>query len=444
MGDSHAAFTTLQQQISTLASDFCSICPVEIPSHIARNLPTDLPPFLVDTPASTPLRIAYVQSLISTIINTRIFQPFLFTYPELDNHFNEWGEYLRAKSTKREAVWRQRTLHAAFSCPSSKKRINGFAAGVVDEVVAAIKPFTNRDMREGLRGKVRGMVKVAAETWRVARIELTRFRASSCFVGDVEGGKNGGDGGAVIEVFPRIERVALPRDFRLDGEEEDVGCVFTSGEVLSRDSTIVLARRREMGEDVEVPESVHDGYDDDARSIGSGIQSIASRASHKDPGTAESLRTSTGTRSGRGETFDGFDGTSEDGKKQSHERGKGWNLETEHDIDGGDARYSRQHPDDHRHDEVTATDPTASSPRQSPSHSPFHSPTRSAIRSPPPSRKRTTTADSTSSTGDDEDEAVYQEAETRRRGRGGVPDWGDAGGNVNVPGAFGGEGDERW
>ncbi|KAI4258852.1 MAG: hypothetical protein L6R42_004879, partial [Xanthoria sp. 1 TBL-2021] len=211
------AFDTLQQQISGLARDFCELCPSEISSQVARSLPPNLPPFLVDTPASALVRIAYVQGLISNIINRRIFQPFLFTYAELDNHFNEWGECLRGKSTKREAIWRQRTLHAAFSCASSKPRINTFAASVVDEVVAAIKPFAGRTRREQLKAAVRKVIKRAAETWRLARIELPRIMASPA--SDMSEGRK--EGQALLSIFPRIERVALPKDLRPDDDDND-------------------------------------------------------------------------------------------------------------------------------------------------------------------------------------------------------------------------------
>ncbi|KAL8652895.1 MAG: hypothetical protein Q9226_004081 [Calogaya cf. arnoldii] len=311
------AFGTLQQQISGLAQDFCEICPPEIPSQVARCLPPNLPPFLVDTPASAPVRIAYIQSLISNIINRRIFQPFLFTYAELDSHFNEWGECLGNKSTKREAIWRQRTLHAAFSCASSKPKINTFAASVVDEVISAIKPFAARNERDQLKAAVRKIIKTAAETWRFARIELPRIMAypSSDTGGELEGE-------VLLSVFPRIERMALPRDLRLDGDDDDRGCVYTEGQTICSNSPAILARRAELGDDAEMPASVQEGYNDtrvDIASMGSRTNSITSQGDHPNPRTTSPLVPLTRTRPTRGEGMNHFD-SMPDHDHQYHER----------------------------------------------------------------------------------------------------------------------------
>lgn len=409
------------------------MCPSEIPSHVARGLPPNLPPFLVDTPASALVRIAYVQSLISNIIDRRIFQPFLFTYAELDNNFNEWGECLRGKSTKREAIWRQRTLHAAFSCASSKPRINTFAASVVDEVITAIKPFAGRTRREQLKAAVRKVIKTAAETWRLARIELPRIMASPA--SDMSGG--GKDGEALLTMFPRIERVALPKDLRPDVDDNDVGCVYTPGQTLFSNSPAMLARRAELGEKVAVPVSMQEG-DRDARaddaSIGSGTNSITSQANQTNPRTASPLVPLTRTRSRRGGALNHIDGISHDFDNRHHGRGNRWNLDADNGSDNEGRRQSIKSPIEEQRNEAAAgpetaransdqasDHPTGSSPTQSPAHS----------RAATPQLSRQTTADSTSSAGNEE---AYQEAKA-----GGVPDWGDAGGNV--PGAFGGRGD---
>ncbi|KAL8849112.1 MAG: hypothetical protein Q9221_005881 [Calogaya cf. arnoldii] len=421
----HEAFDTLQQQISGVARDFCEVCSPEIPSQVARCLPPNLPPFLVDTPASAPVRITYVQSLISNIINRRIFQPFLFTYAELDSHFNEWGECLRNKSTKREAIWRQRTLHAAFSCASSKLKINTFAASVVDEVIAAIKPFAGRNKRDQLKAAVRKIIKTAAETWRFARIELPRILA--CPASDAG---EGHEGEVLLSVFPRIERMALPRDLRLDGDDDDRGCVYTEGQTICSNSPAIIARRAELGEDVEMPVSVQEGYNDeraDIASMGSRTNSMTSQANHSKPRTTSPLEPLTRTRSTRREAVNPFD-SKPDHDHQHHDRSNRWNLDAQ---DGSSNRHhSLTNSHKERHNEaagdpkrMTATSdiasshPTGSSPTQSPA------PSRAAT----PQLSRRTTADTTSSAGEEE----------AQKAKAGVPDWGDAGGNVKVPGAFG-------
>ena len=420
-----------------LAQDFCTACPAEIPDRVARSLPPNLPPFLDDTPASVALRVSYVQSLISNIVDRRIFQPFLFTYAELDSQFNEWGECLRGKSTKREAIWRQRTLHAAFSCPSSKPRINTFAAGVVDEVIAAITPFVARNIREGLKAAVRKVIKTAAETWRLARIELPRIMASSA--SDRSRGHHEGE--TLLSIFPRIERVALPKDFRPDAEEDDEGCVYTNGQTLFSHSPAILARRAELGENVTVPgnmeEITHDNTRADDESSQSRTQSLASQADRSHPRKASPLASPTHTRSKRRETYNHFDGMSNDNVNQPASRSNRWNNDTEAISSSRHASITTSHTEQRNEyvggrkaatakSDQASEHRTGSSPQQSPADS----------RAPTPQMdRRATAADGTSET---EEEERYQEGRV-----GEVPNWGDAGGNVNVPGAFGGQ-DDGW
>ncbi|KAL8772320.1 MAG: hypothetical protein Q9209_002532 [Squamulea sp. 1 TL-2023] len=387
-----------------------------------------MPPFLVDTPASALLRVAYVQSLISKIINRRIFQPFLFTYDQFDDLFNEWGECLRDKSTKREAVWRQRTLHAAFSCPSSKPRINAFAATVVDEVIAAIKAFSGRTKREQLTAAVRKVIKTAAETWRLARIELPRISASPPSDTDTVQGRQ-----PLLAMFPRIERVPLPKDFCPEAGD-DLGCVYTFGQTLLDTSPAMLARRAELGENIPVPMGMQEG-DGIARldnaSIGLRSSSVTSRNQHSDGRTSSpSMAGPRRRQSRRGGAPGRFDGMSEDAGHQRHQRGRGWLSNVE---GGSDSRLSRESVGKERGgsqgglqaraSEQASNQPRGSSPLQSPAHS----------RAQTPQWSRQTTADSVPS---NEEEEVYQEAKP-----GALPDWGEAGGNV--PGAFEGQYD-RW
>ncbi|KAL8805872.1 MAG: hypothetical protein Q9200_005252 [Gallowayella weberi] len=387
-----------------------------------------MPPFLVDTPASAQLRIAYVQSLISSIINCRIFQPFLFTYDHFDSLFNEWGECLRAKSTKREAIWRQRTLHAAFSCPSSKQRINIFAATVVDEVVAAIKPFADRRQREPMTAAVRKVVKTAAETWRLARIELSRITASPA--SDVSGTQNGE---ALFSIFPRIERVPLPKDLCPD-VDNDMGCVYTVGKTLFSISSATIARRVELGEcfppSDTVPECEGDRRRDDASDT-SRSSEARSRSRKSNARTISPLiPQARSTQSTRDEPPNHRDEGAKGGSAAQYRDARELQKEAQH---SNDSHPSLDRPLSERHEmergSGTAVQEEGGEPlgRQSPMQSPAPSLEHS------PGLSRRTTATTTSSLGEDE---VYQEAEV-----GNVPDWIDSGGNV--PGAFGGR-NEQW
>ncbi|KAL8957514.1 MAG: hypothetical protein Q9183_006038, partial [Haloplaca sp. 2 TL-2023] len=208
-------------------------------------MPLNLVPFLTDdTPATTPLRIAYIQSLISSILTRHIFKPFLFTFSELDSIFHEWSTYLLSKSTKKEAVWRQRLLHAAFSSPSAKGRINRFAMTVIEDIEGAVGPWIEKSKGEEMRREVRLVVKVAAETWRSARIELGRVGVREM--------EKPLEGEVLFELFPRIGREGLAREFRGEGKE-DPGCIYSAGNIMTTNSPEVLLRRKEMGENVVVP-----------------------------------------------------------------------------------------------------------------------------------------------------------------------------------------------
>ncbi|KAL9600859.1 MAG: hypothetical protein Q9219_002901 [cf. Caloplaca sp. 3 TL-2023] len=241
-----------QKHISALAEEFCSECPPQIPNDVVQSIPADLPPFLVDTPAARQLRLAYVQSLIADVLIRRIFGHFLFTYEHLDDIFNEWAEYLRSKSTKREAIWRQRTLHAAFSCFSSKERINKVAGSIVEEIITAVGPFVNGDKRDEMSMAVKQIVKTAAETWRYARIELSKLSAFPATDLDKEQ-----EGEPLLSVFPRIEREGLPSGIRPDSKD-DAGCIYYPGQALCTRSPSVLARQLELEETDFTPEAAQD------------------------------------------------------------------------------------------------------------------------------------------------------------------------------------------
>ncbi|KAI4242955.1 MAG: hypothetical protein L6R42_010867 [Xanthoria sp. 1 TBL-2021] len=243
------------------------------------------------------------------------------------------------------------------------------------------------------------------------------------------------EGQALLSIFPRIERVALPKDLRPDDDDNDVECVYTPGQTLFSNSPAILARRAELGENVAAPISMQED-DSDARaddaSIGSRTNSVTSHANQTYPRTASPLVPLTRTRSRRGEALNHVDNISRDVDNRHHGRGNRWNLDADN---GSSSRHhsitnSHKEPEDETaagpkaataNSDQASDHPTGSSPTQSPAHS----------RAATPQLSRQTTADSTSSAGNEE---AYQEAKA-----GGVPDWGDAGGNV--PGAFGGRGD---
>ena len=196
--------------------------------------------------------MAYVEHTISAIITRRIFEPFLFVLSgrlrPADELFVEMSQNLKRKSIRREALWRQRTLHAAFTAASAKQSINRIATRIVDEIIDAVKPFAQRARWQHVTAAVRHIVKTAAETWRYARLESPLIIASmdSADITRTLGGETAQcpDGAQTFEsgrrvlfsLFPTIRREAiregLPGEFR----PEDQGCVYSPGRVLYADN----------------------------------------------------------------------------------------------------------------------------------------------------------------------------------------------------------------
>ena len=221
-----------------------------------------MPPFLSNTTASIQLRAAYVEHMISTIITRRIFKPFLFTISlrrgSPDQLFQCWSENMRRKSTRKEALWRQRTLHAAYTVSSAKQSINRIAAVIVDEIVDAIKHFAQNVYWEQITAAIRKIVKIAAETWRYARLEIPMITASmteedrpeymrSTITRDYENDRIAHQQQDVLlPLFPIIEREAIHEDIREDSNPDDRGYTYFPGHMIYASDPAVLERLGEM------------------------------------------------------------------------------------------------------------------------------------------------------------------------------------------------------
>ena len=161
------------------------------PEHIMQKIPTQMPDFFSNSEASFELRAAYVEHVVSRILTQRVFQPFLFTLSRrndsTDQLFQTMSQKLRQKSIRREAVWRQQTLHAAYTVSSAKQSINKIAAIIVEEIMDEIKYFTCPTQYEQVTVAIRRIVKIAAETWRYARWVTAPFQtASSQLIGSID------------------------------------------------------------------------------------------------------------------------------------------------------------------------------------------------------------------------------------------------------------------
>jgi hypothetical protein len=259
-------FGQLSRLIVSLSKEHFAYLPIDPPKDVLSSIPQELPSFLDNTPASRELRSAYVQHIITKTLTYRIFHPFLFTlgkrYGKADTFFQMLSMDIRRKSVRREAFWRQQTLKAAYTTSDAKQSINVVAAVIVDEIIDHLKHFADPRHMDTLHTSVRKIVKLAAETWRLARVERELIMASFP-APDSEGTSNedweeygtpkeGCVGSkedptrhVILRTFPRIIREAAHEDFAED-EEKAHACTYTQGSVLYSDSPVVMARRQEL------------------------------------------------------------------------------------------------------------------------------------------------------------------------------------------------------
>ncbi|KAL4977814.1 hypothetical protein BDW66DRAFT_29888 [Aspergillus desertorum] len=263
-------FDQLQRLIVTLSKEHFSYLPIDPPQEVLSKLPPELPSFLDNTPASRELRSAYVQHVVSKILTYRIFHPFLFTlgrrYDKADILFQMLSMDIRRKSVRREAFWRQQTLKAAYTTSDAKESINVVAAVIVDEISNSLKHFADPRRMDSLLTSIRKIVKLAAETWRHARVERELIIAAlpAPEDGSVPGEdweeygvpKENASGRTssktadfarhvVLRPFPRIIREAAHEDFVGD-EGKANPCTYSRGSVLYSDSPIILSRLQEL------------------------------------------------------------------------------------------------------------------------------------------------------------------------------------------------------
>ncbi|KAM5488345.1 hypothetical protein McanCB56680_000226 [Microsporum canis] len=270
------SFAELSRLIVEVSKTYFTYLPIEPPPDILAKIPSDIPQFLDNTPASRELRAAYVQHVISKTLTYRIFQPFLFTlgrrYDKADTFFQMLSIDIRRKSVRREAFWRQQTLKAAYTTSDAKQAINVVAAVIVDEIVDHIRHFTDPTHLDALLTNVRKIVKLAAETWRLARVERELITATMPSAEDEQTvneeweefdyESNAPSPGVeataepltprkfrrpLLRMLPRIFRGAVHEDFLTeDDHEKALPCTYLRGVILYSDSPSVLARRAEM------------------------------------------------------------------------------------------------------------------------------------------------------------------------------------------------------
>jgi len=175
---------------------------------------------------------------------------------------------IRRKSVRREALWRQQTLRAAYTTSDAKQSINVVAAVIVDEIVDHIRHFADPKQLDSLLLGVRKIVKLAAETWRLARVERELIVAGMPAAEDEQTSNEEWEEYSyeaspspdtlemaedavpkrriLLGVSPRIFRDAVHEDFLSEDGEKRTPCIYSPGVVLYDDSPSVIARRTEL------------------------------------------------------------------------------------------------------------------------------------------------------------------------------------------------------
>ncbi|KAI9831906.1 MAG: hypothetical protein M1819_004628 [Sarea resinae] len=266
-------FSKLTKLIESVASEYFQNIPVPPPEHILNEIPETIPSFLSNTPSSRHLRTAYIQYKISTILCYRVYSPFLFSlgrrYDKADTLFQAMSNDLRKKSTRREAIWRQHTLYSAYTAANAKETINAAAGAVVEEIVSHIKHFTDPKYVDKIYEAVRRIVKLGAETWRLARLERELITARlpaaeddaeieddwapATFDDDHLPATTSATAMAtstkrkpILRLFPIIAREPIHEGFRSLADAHDAGCVYSHGVALYDDAQPVLTRLEEL------------------------------------------------------------------------------------------------------------------------------------------------------------------------------------------------------
>lgn len=232
-------------------------------------IPPEIPNFMDTTVAAAKIRSCYIQHIISSILLARIFQPFLFTigtqYGGVDTFLQCLSTDIRRKSERRESVWRQTTLRAAYTVSKAKETTNVVAGVIVDEIVDDIKHFAHPLHWPVITLCVQRIVKSAAEVWRFARIERELIKAfmtevdtpdsdwpqpefdSTTHIETNSERDAAKSGQLILCLLPHIEREPVHESFLPESNKPDNGpCIYLQGRALYSDSAAVLARQREL------------------------------------------------------------------------------------------------------------------------------------------------------------------------------------------------------
>lgn len=209
------------------------------------------------------LRSLVVQNHVWSIIQRRIFEPFLFTAAYVEDEDDDGlerglalvSQTIRGKSLRREAIWRTITMRAMYASPGGSKAARIVATRLSREIMDTIGPRHVDELRPALLQAVRFVAKAAVQLWRLARLEWDLIQSS--MQSNTETWREiYGPPEVLLWVRPHIVREAVPRgtiESQLQAgslqhtTKMSTSCIYLQGTaLLQRGSPLVQARLGEV------------------------------------------------------------------------------------------------------------------------------------------------------------------------------------------------------
>ncbi|EXJ86984.1 hypothetical protein A1O3_03941 [Capronia epimyces CBS 606.96] len=256
-----SAFNQLGSLIEEIATQFFQPNPNNLAHHQQVYQKLGVPDISGVTAAATVLRSLVIQSQIWSIIQRRVFEPFVFISAHgaddednVEKEFWALASMIRAKSLRREAMWRSITMRAIYASAAGRKATRIAATRLSMEIMDRIETLTLSETRPALLQAIRVVAKVAVETWRRARLEWDLIHSSMPSTPETwEATSSPSD--AMLWVRPHIVReLAIRGTAGMEVRDETspqqtptmACCIYLQGTALHRDSPLVQARRQEL------------------------------------------------------------------------------------------------------------------------------------------------------------------------------------------------------
>ncbi|KAJ9611811.1 hypothetical protein H2204_015174 [Knufia peltigerae] len=200
--------------------------------------------------SSRDLQSLVVQNRIWTVLQRRIFEPFLFTsdYGALEQlgigkslKMVSW--LMRRKSLRREAIWRSLTMQTLYASAYGRKAAAATALSVTKEIMRDIQAIMADDSHSALLCGVRLIAKAAIQIWRRVRLELDSVYSTMTMAPSP--GEDASPSDVVMWIRPHITKEGLMGDWLSKNMTQSSGalgssCVFLQGTALRPSPPLVL------------------------------------------------------------------------------------------------------------------------------------------------------------------------------------------------------------